>query len=258
MVVERERRGRVEIIRLNRPDKRNAINMAVSTAIEAALDAVETDPEVWNVILTGNGPVFSAGADLGEINELVGRDGSGGPSLRGGFAGLVQREFSKPIIAAVNGPALAGGFEVVLACDLVVAAQDAIFGLPEVTRGLLAGGGGPIRLAQRIPLATALELAMTGDPISAHRAYELGLVNRVVPAEQVLDEALALAERINANSPAAARGARTLARTAALADDQAAWAANEAIMVEVLDAGDYLEGSAAFLERRPPRWRDPS
>src|SRR4029077_9431031 len=187
MILERERRGRVEILRLNRPEARNAMSPELSLAIEQALDDVEAQRDVWTVVITGTGPVFCAGADLKVVAQGRGMDIN---APKGGFGGIVQRDFPKPIIAACNGPALAGGFELVLACDLVVAAEEATFGLPEAKRGLLASAGGPIRLAKRVALATALELVMTGDPIPASRAFELGLVNRVVPVDQVVDEAV--------------------------------------------------------------------
>ena len=253
-VLARERRERVEILRLDRPKSRNAMSPELSKAIEDALDDVETDPDVWAVVLTGTGPVFCAGADLKVI-------ASGGSieieTERGGFGGFVQREFSKPVIAAVNGHALAGGFELVLACDLVVAAEGATFGLPEVKRGLLAAAGGPIRLAKRVPLATALEIVMTGDAITAARAHALGLVNRVVPADRVVDEALALAARIGEASPAAVRGARRLVRRSVDLTEPEAWALNRTIMGEVFASGDSLEGASAFIEKRTPKWSPP-
>jgi enoyl-CoA hydratase len=177
MVLKRERRGRVEILTLDRPEARNAVNPEVSQAIEAALDELEAERDVRVIVLTGNGPVFCAGADL----KVVARgEAMNIETKRGGFGGLVRREVSKPIIAAVNGPALAGGFELVLACDLVVAGEDATFGLPEAKRGLLAAAGGPIRLAKRVPMALALEIVMIGDPIPARRAHAVGLVKHVV------------------------------------------------------------------------------
>lgn len=255
MTLERERRGKVEILRLNRPEARNAIDPDTSRAIEDALDQIEADPSVWCIVITGTGPVFCAGADLKVVASGGGIDIM---TKRGGFAGLVEREVAKPIVAAVNGAALAGGFEIVLACDLVVAADTAVFGLPEVQRGLLASAGGPIRLAQRVPLATALELTVLGEPITAARAYDLGLVNRVVPAEAVLDEALALAGRIIANSPAAVRGARELVRGAADADRAGGWALSRRIMREVGASPDGIEGARAFVEKRPPVWAPPT
>ncbi len=253
-VLARERRDRVEVLRLDRPESRNAMNPELSLAIEQALDDVETDPEVWAVVLTGTGPVFCAGADL---KVIASGGGAEIETARGGFGGFVQRDFPKPVIAAVNGHALAGGFELVLACDLVVAADDATFGLPEVKRGLLASAGGPIRLAKRVPLATALEIVMTGDPITAAHAQALGLVNRVVPADRVVDEALALAARIAEASPAAVRGVRRLVRDSVDLAEADAWALNRTIMGEVFAAGDAIEGATAFVEKRSPTWNPP-
>ena len=178
--VERERRGHVEILTINRPEARNAINGDVSVGMAAALDELEADDGCWVVVLTGAGDkAFSAGMDLKAFASGEGGAIMGGS---GGFAGITQREFPKPIIAAVNGAALAGGCEIMLSCDLVVAADHATFGIPEAKRGLVAGAGGLIRLPKRLPLAIALELALTGDSIDAPRALQLGLVNRVVPA----------------------------------------------------------------------------
>lgn len=226
----------------------------LSLAIEAALDDIETDRDVWIVVLTGTGPIFCAGADLKVV--AAGRGGEIA-TAKGGFGGLASRDFPKPIIAAVNGPALAGGCELALACDLVIAADDASFGLPESKRGLLAAAGGPIRLAQRIALATALEMVMTGDQIPAARAYELGLVNRVVPADKVLDEAVALAERINENSPTAVRMGRRLVKAAAVLSDAEAWDLNTEITTELFRSPDPIEGATAFAEKRAPVWSDP-
>ena len=255
MTLHRERIGKVEVLRLDRPEARNAIDPDTSRAIEAALDEIEADGTVWCTIITGTGPVFCAGADLKVVASGGGLDIM---TERGGFAGLVERELTKPIIAAVNGAALAGGFEITLACDLVVAADTAVFGLPEVQRGLLAAAGGPLRLAQRVPLAVALELTVLGEPVTAARAYELGLVNRVVPADRVLDEALAVADRIIANSPAAVRGARALVRGAADADWAGGWALRRRIMREVGASPDGIEGARAFVEKRPPVWAPPT
>jgi enoyl-CoA hydratase len=254
MTLERERRGNVEILRLNRPEARNAINPETSREIEAALDEIEADRDVWCVIITGTGPVFCAGADLKVV--AAGR-GIEIMTERGGFAGLVEREVTKPIICAVSGPVLAGGFEIALACDFVVASHDAVFGLPEVQRGLLAAAGGPIRLAHRVPLAVALEITVLGEPITAARALELGLVNRVVPAAEVLDTALEMAERIIANSPAAVRGARELVRGAADATNAEAWALSKRLMREVGASPDGIEGATAFVEKRAPIWAPP-
>jgi len=253
-ILERERRGRVEILTLNRPEARNAMSPELSLAIEDALDDVERDRAVWAVIITGTGPIFCAGADLKVVAQGRGMEIN---APKGGFGGLVQRDFPKPIIAAVNGPALAGGFELVLACDLVVAAEEATFGLPEAKRGLLASAGGPIRLAKRVATATALELVMTGDPIPAARAYELGLVNRVVPVDKVVDEAIAIADRIAENSPTAVRIARRLVKDAVDLTEAEAWERTNALAVGIFQSGDAIEGSTAFAEKRAPKWADP-
>jgi enoyl-CoA hydratase len=251
-VVLHEQRGSVALLTLHRPDARNAISPEVSEAMAAALDRIEADGDTRAVVVTGAGDVFSAGADLKVVAQGRGLEIA---RAKGGFAGLVQRDFPKPVIAAVNGPALAGGFEIVLACDLVVAADTARFGIPEVQRGLLAAAGGLIRLPKRVPLAIALELAMTGDPVDAERALALGLVNRVVPRADVVDAALALAERIGQNSPIAVRLSRRLVREAAQLSEDDGWRRNAELAVEVFASGDAIEGSTAFAEKRPPVWR---
>lgn len=253
-ILERERRGRVEILRLNRPEARNAMSPELSQAMEDALDEIEADRDVWSVIVTGTGPIFCAGADL---KVIAAGGGAGIETKKGGFGGLAKRTFPKPVIAAVQGPALAGGFELTLSCDLVVAADNATFGLPESKRGLLAGGGGPIRLSHRIALAAALEIVMTGDPITAQRAYELGLVNVVVPAERVVDEAVALAERINENSPTAVRAGRDLVLRSAGVDETEGWTITNELAMKVFGSGDAIEGATAFAEKRQPVWNPP-
>ena len=252
MVLQRERRGRTEILTLNRPEARNAMSPELSLALDQAFDELDGDTEVLAVVITGNGPVFCAGADL---KVIASGNAAGINAPVGGFGGLAWRDFSKPVIAAVNGPAVAGGFELVLACDLVVAAEHAVFGLPEVQRGLLAAAGGPIRLAARVPLPTALEIVITGDPIPAARAYELGLVNRVVPADRVLDEALALAERIGRNSPAAIRAGRALVRGCVDATEAEGWELTRRLSQDVFASGDAIEGATAFAEKRDPVWK---
>ncbi len=176
-------------------------------------------------------------------------------SATGGFAGLTRREFPKPIIAAVNGPALAGGFEIMLSCDLVVAAEHATFGIPEAKRGLVAGAGGLIRMPKRLPMAVALELAMTGDPIDAERARALGLVNAVVPADALLDEALALAERIAANAPLAVRFSKMVMKRAAEVPESDGWRINAEAVEVVFSSADAMEGPIAFAEKRAPNWQ---
>jgi enoyl-CoA hydratase len=251
-VLRRERRGQVEILTLDRPDARNAINPELAHAIAAALEDAATDDDVWVVVITGTGPVFSAGADLKVVASGRGAELEGVP---GGFGGIASRDFPKPLIAAVNGPALAGGFEIVLACDLCVAADTASFGLPEVKRGLLAAAGGLIRLAKRLPLAVALEIGMTGEPIDATRAYDLGLVNRVVPAERVLDEALALAEILTGNAPLSVRLSKRVVRGAVDPPEATGWKLTYAAAGELAGTEDVIEGAVAFVEKRKPVWK---
>jgi len=251
-VVTLERRGNIALVTLNRPEARNAISPEVSQTMAGLLDDIEADDQLRAVVLTGAGPVFSAGADLKVVAQGGAADIARG---KGGFAGIVSRDFPKPIIAAVNGAALAGGFEIVLACDLVVAADTARFGIPEVQRGLMAAAGGLIRLPKRVPLAIALELAMTGDPIDADRALALGLVNRVVAQDRVVEEAGALAERIGQNSPIAVRQSRRLVREAAELPEAEGWRRTNELMVEVFGSGDAVEGATAFAEKRPPVWK---
>jgi enoyl-CoA hydratase len=251
-VVERERRGHVEILTLNRPEARNAINPEVSRTMVAILDELEDDTDVRTVVLTGAGDVFSAGADLKVVAEGNALEIA---NVKGNFAGIVRRDFPKPIIAAVQGPALAGGCEIVLACDLVVAAEEATFGVPEVKRGLIAAAGGLFRLPQRLPLAVALELALTGDPIDSARALQLGLVNRVVPRERVVEEAVALAERIGENSPIAVRQSRRLVKESLNLTEDKAWTRTSELSHAVFTSGDAIEGATAFAEKRKPVWR---
>src|SRR3954454_1289537 len=217
-----------------------------------ALGAAEDDRDVRAVVITGTGDVFCAGADLKVVAAGRGMDIARG---KGGFAGVATRDFPKPLIAAVNGPALAGGFEIVLSCDLVVAADNARFGIPEAARGLLAAGCGLIRLSQRLPLPLALELAMTGDPIPASRAFEFGLLNRLVPQAEVIDTAVALADRIGQNSPIAVRLSRKLVREAAEVSEEEGWKLTGQYAVEVFGSGDAVEGASAFAEKRQPNWK---
>ncbi len=247
-----ERRGSTALLTLNRPDARNAISPEVSQTMAGLLDEIEADPALRAVVLTGAGEVFSAGADLKVVAQGRGMEIARG---KGGFAGITTRNFPKPLIAAVNGPALAGGFEIVLSCDLVVAADSSRFGIPETQRGLMAAAGGLIRLPKRVSLAIALELAMTGDPIDASRALDLGLVNRVVPRDRVIDEACALAERIAENSPVAVRLSRQLVREAAEMSEADGWKRTNELVLDVFASGDAVEGATAFAEKRKPVWK---
>jgi enoyl-CoA hydratase len=245
--------GHVALITINRPEARNAVNAAVAEGIEAAVDRVEADDAVWLAILTGVPPVFSAGADLKEIN--AGR-AAGLNTKRGGFAGFVRRERSKPVIAAVEGPALAGGTEICLACDLVVASHDSRFGIPEVRRSLVAAAGGLFRLPQKIPMNVAMELALTGEPIEAARAHALGLVNHLTEPGGALARATELARQIELNAPLAVRATRRIMLASASAPDEAAaWKLSAGGFAEVMESEDLKEGLEAFIEKRPPEWK---
>ena len=252
MAVTFEQRGPFAVVKINRPEARNAVNGDVAKGIEEAIDQIEADDSIWVGVLTGEPPVFCAGADLKEINS----GNAGGLSTKkGGFAGIVQRERTKPIIAAVDGPALAGGTEIVLSCDLVVASTTATFGIPEVKRNLVAGAGGLFRLGRKIPLNIAMELTLTGDPIDAARAHHFGLVNRLVEQGQALDEAIKLAEQICANAPLAVRESRKIVLEATNAPDDVGWRMSGEGMMKVMQSEDLQEGLMAFIEKRPPVWK---
>lgn len=241
--------GRIAVVTLDRPAARNAVNGAMAQAIGAAIVEAERDPEIWAVVIAGNGPVFCAGADLRMISE-----GGSAMTADGGFAGLTSLDRTKPLIAAVDGPALAGGFEIVLACDMVVAGTGASFGIPEVRRALIAAAGGVVRLPHRIPRNVATELAVTGGTIDAERAHALGLVNRLVPAGTALAAALALAAEVVANPPVAVRLALEVVRLSSDRGEVAAWERNDEAMAEVQRSADFREGPLAFLEKRAPVW----
>jgi enoyl-CoA hydratase len=248
----RERQGHIEILTLNRPEVRNSINAAMARRLSDAFDELETDDDCWVVVVTGSGDrAFCAGMDLKAFAAGEGAAMMGWP---GGFAGVVERTFAKPVIAAVNGPALAGGFEVMLWCDLVIAVEGASFGIPEVTRGLMAAAGGLVRLPKRIPRAVATEMALTGRPIDADRALALGLINRVVPAGRLLDEALALAAVIAGNAPLPVRASKRVMQLVADLPEPEGWAINHAANPPIFESGDAIEGAVAFAEKRPPRW----
>lgn len=251
MSVDFEVEGHVGIITINRPGARNAVNDEVAHGIEAAIDRIEAERGVWVGIITGVPPVFCAGADLKMINAGRGAELS---TRKGGFAGITRRERTKPLIAAVDGPALAGGTEIVLTCDLVVASSTATFGIPEVKRSLVAAGGGLFRLPRKIPVNIAMEAALTGDPISAERAASFGLVNQVCDPGTALPAALALAERVTANAPVAVRESRRIVLEAALLDEKAGWKLSEEGMMHAVASEDFKEGLTAFIEKRPPNW----
>ncbi len=252
MSVVYEKRGPFVVVKINRPEARNAVNQAVAEGIEDAIDKIEADDSVWVGIITGEPPVFCAGADLKEINA---GNAAGLATARGGFAGIVQRERIKPIIAAVDGPALAGGTEIVLSCDLVVASTTATFGIPEVKRSLVAAAGGLFRLGRKIPLNVAMELTLTGDPIDATRAHHFGLVNRLVEPGEALDGAVALAEQICANAPVAVRASRRVVLEGTHASDDVGWKMSFEGMAAAMSSEDFSEGLTAFIEKRPPVWK---
>jgi enoyl-CoA hydratase len=240
----------VAVITINRPEARNAVNGAVARGIAAAVEEFDARKDISVLVLTGAGGTFCAGMDLkgfltGDAPIAPGR----------GFGGMAERPPLKPVIAAVEGYALAGGFELVLACDLVVASEDAKFGLPEVRRGLVAGAGGLLRLPSRIPYHVAMEIALTGEHFSAARLAAVGLVNKLVPAGQALSAAKELAGRVALGAPLA------LAASKAVIVESADWASSEAfarqseIIGPIFVSKDAREGAAAFAEKRPPSWR---
>jgi enoyl-CoA hydratase len=252
-----EKRGRIGIITLNRPEARNAVNGDVASGVEAALDAIEADDDIWVGIVTANTagqekPVFCAGADLKAINS----GNAGGLSTkRGGFAGIAYRERRKPIIVAVDGLATAGGCEIVLSCDLVVASNRSSFGLAEVKRNLIAGAGGLFRRPRAIGRGAALEIILTGEPLAAQRAYELGLVNHVVAPDQVMPKALEIAERICAAAPLAVWASRKVVLASAYEDDETLINMTNAEFGAIMASEDTKEGLNAFIEKRLPSWK---
>ena len=239
----------VLVITINRPQARNALNAEVAHGVAAALDALDARDDLTVGVLTGAGGTFSAGMDLkaflkGETPSFPGR----------GLCGITQTPPRKPLVGAAEGWALAGGFELLLACDLVVAGASARFGVPEVTRSLVAGAGGALLLAQRVPRALALELLLTGDPISAARAAEIGLVNRVVDDGKALEEALALAMRIAANAPLAVMATKQIAHHGGDWPAAERWDEAARLMRPVFTSADAREGASAFAEKRAPVW----
>jgi enoyl-CoA hydratase/carnithine racemase len=251
-VLVSERRGAVLILRLNRPDARNSLNPELLDAIGLAMTAAESDPDVRAVVLTGTGEkAFCAGMDLRAFAE--GGTVSASKEGMAGFVKFTSGQISVPIVGAANATAVAGGFELLLGCDVVVASDQAKFGLPEVKRGLFAAGGG-VFISTRIPLAVALELTLTGDLIEAPRAQSLGLINEVAPAGEVLEAAVALAERIARNGPLALAATKELVRTASTNLERAQELARE-WQPKVFNSEDAKEGATAFIEKRDPVWR---
>lgn len=243
--------GHVATLTLNRPDARNSVNPELTTALAAAMDRLEADPDVWVGILTGTGETFCAGADLKALGAGRAAELSTG---KGGFAGFVRYPRTKPMIAAVRGFALAGGTELVLSCDLVVAGTDVAFGLPEVTRGIVAAAGGLFRLPRVIGSARAIELILTAERLGVEEAHHLGMVNHVVGPDDVLARARELARRICANAPLAVRESLAIARDALRIDDDEAWRRSAEAMDRARVSEDAREGVTAFIEKRAPRW----
>jgi enoyl-CoA hydratase/carnithine racemase len=245
-----ERRDRVLLITLNRPEARNAVNLAMAEAMDAALDQLDSDDELSIGVIAGEGKGFSSGMDLKAF-------ASGERPWAGdrGFAGIVQRPAEKPLIAAIEGFAVAGGLEIALACDLIVAAKGAKLGVPEVKRGLVAAGGALRQLPRRLPGAIAMELALTGESIIAERGAELGLVNRLADPGKALEVALELAGELAANAPLALKASKSVLRQQASWDEETFWREQGAIIGPVFASEDAIEGATAFSEKRVPNWR---
>lgn len=256
-----ERRGNVALITINRPEARNAVNAAVSTALGDAVQQAQDDAEVWAVVITGAGDKsFCAGADLKALSRRENIFHPQHPEW--GFAGYVRHAIDKPTIAAVNGTALGGGTELALASDLVVAAQSATFGLPEVKRGLVAAAGGVFRIVEQLPRKVAMGLLFTGEPITADEALQWGLINQVVADATVVDAALALAQRITVNAPLAVQASKRIAvgvdvedGRATVTADEVGWSRTMREIGTLMKSEDAKEGPLAFAEKRPPVWK---
>lgn len=243
-----EQRDRILIITINRPKAKNAVNSAVANGLAAAVDRLDGEPGLSVGILTGAGGSFCAGMDLKAFarGEL--------PSVEGRGMGFTDRPPVKPLIAAVEGYALAGGTELALATDLIVASKDSAFGIPEVKRGLVAGGGGLLRLPQRIPSAIAMELALTGENLSAERAHALGMVNVLADPGSALDAAIELAEKIAANGPLAVAATKQIIVESRGWSPDTMFAEQNKLLAPVFSSNDAKEGAIAFAEKRPPKW----
>lgn len=256
-MVEYEVIGRIAVITLNRPEARNAINGEVAIAMEAAIDKMEEDDQVWAGVLRANTdgqerPVFCAGADLKAINS---GQGATLATAKGGFAGLVYRDRKKPLIAAVDGLATAGGCEIVLSCDMVVASSRSSFGLAEAKRNLVAGAGGLYRLPHAIGRNVAMELILTGEPLAAERAHQLGMVNRLVEPGETYDAAMALAGQVTAAAPMAVWESRKVVLASTYEDEATLRKMTNEAFGRVMGSEDLKEGLTAFIEKRPPIWQ---
>lgn len=252
-VLLEKREDGIALVTLNRPDQRNAVDPALAHGLEAIVEDIENDPAVRVAVLTGaGGKVFSAGADLkvvaaGRVDELM--------TEKGGFAGFVYAKRHKPWIAAVEGLALAGGCELALACDLIVSSRDSAFGLPEVTRGLVAAAGGLFRLPRALPLNIAREAILTAGRIPAERAFAFGMVNRLAPTGEVLAEAMALAAEIARNAPLAVQESLAIVARVGTGQDRELERLSDAALQRLKSSEDLIEGATAFVEKRPPVWK---
>jgi enoyl-CoA hydratase len=245
-LVGRRRDGRVLVITLQRTEKRNAINRAMADALDEALNELDDDEELWAGVLTGSADVFSAGSDLTAGGDYT--------TARGGEYGIIRRRRRTPLIAAVEGPALGGGLEIVLACDLVVAADTARFGLPEVGIGVIPTCAGIFRGPRALPLNLARQLILTGQPITAARAYEVGFVNVLAAAGEAASEAVSLAQAICRNAPVSVQACLAAVNDIVATGDELGWQQTQQAMTAVLASDDTREGVNAFLEKRPPVW----
>jgi enoyl-CoA hydratase len=245
-LVRTERHGRTLVVTIDRVDKRNAVNADVTAGLDAALNLLDDDPQLWVGVLTGSGGVFSAGSDL--------LQGSGDPTERGGVYGAVGRRRGTPLIAAVEGVAYGGGLELALACDLIVAARTARFALPETARGVVASSGALFRAPRALPVNIARELLLTGRPLDAERAYSLGLVNRLADTGDALAEALVLADLVAENAPRAQRETLLALDSIAAEEAERGWAATERAVAANRTSNDFAEGIEAFRDKRSPHW----
>jgi enoyl-CoA hydratase len=245
-LVRAERTGRLLVVRMRRESKRNAVNRQLADELDAAFNLLEDDDGLWAGVLTGTDSVFCAGSDLTAGGDYR--------TERGGEYGLIRRQRRKPLIAAVEGPALGGGMELVLACDLVVASRTARFGLPEVSRGVVASSGALFMAPRSLPANLARELLLTGEPIDADRGYAAGLVNVVTEPGGAVVAAVALGERICANAPVAVQASLVAVNRRLAAADEFGWQVTAEALATIGESQDLKEGIAAFLEKRPPRW----
>ena len=243
------RDGGVLIVRLNRPNVRNAVNGALAQGVSAAMDELDGDPMLHAGVLTGTGAGFCAGMDLKAFLQ------NDNPITERGFGGITRKPPEKPLVAAIEGFAVAGGLELALSCDLIVAARGAKLGVPEVKRGLVAAAGALMRMPRRIPYHVAMYLAITGETITAERAYEIGLVNELCEPGKAFEHALALAKLVARNAPLAVQASKAIVRDALDLDEQGGWELQDRIGLPITNTEDAREGARAFAEKRPPVWK---